>query len=57
MGEDQHKFQEGYEPLSQGHGRTNKGLPNLEEKSHHGYHPTKRDLNRTHMYRKSLPLT
>ena len=57
MGDDQHKFQEGYEPLAQGHGRTNKGLPNLEEKSHHGYHPTKRDLNRTHMYRKSLPLT
>ena len=37
MGDGQHKFQEEYEFLTQGHGRTNKGLPNLEEESHHGY--------------------
>ena len=37
VGNCQRKVQEEYEALSQGHGETNKGLPNLEEESYHGY--------------------
>ena len=33
----QHKIQEEYEALAQGHGGTKKGLPGLREDSQHGY--------------------
>ena len=53
MGDGQHKVQEGYEALTQGHG----GLPNLVEKSQYGYQTAKRDPTREPMNRKALPLT
>ena len=37
VGYGQHKVQKGHEALAQGHGGNNKGLPNLEEESQHGY--------------------
>ena len=37
MGRRKHKFQEEYEALSQGHGRTIRDSPNLKEKSQHGH--------------------
>ena len=37
MGKIQHKFQEEYEALAQGHGGTKGGLPDLREDSQHGY--------------------
>ena len=36
-GNGQHKVQEEYEALAQGHGGTKKGLPELREDSQHGY--------------------
>ena len=36
-GNGQHKVQEEYEALAQGHGRTKGGLLNLREDSQHGY--------------------
>ena len=36
-GNGQHKFQEEYEALAQGHGGTKKGLLDLREDSQHGY--------------------
>ena len=36
MGKIQHKFQEEYEALAQGHGETIRDSPNLKEKSQHG---------------------
>ena len=37
MGKRNHKFQEEYEALAQGHGETKRDSPNLKEKSRHGY--------------------
>ena len=37
MGNDQHKVQEEYEALAQGHGRTIRDSLNLKEKSQHGH--------------------
>ena len=37
VGNDHHKFQEEYEALTQGHGGTKGGLPDLREDSQHGY--------------------
>ena len=37
QGKDQHKVQEEYEALAQGHGGTKGGLPDLREDSRHGY--------------------
>ena len=37
MGNGQHKVQEEYEALAQGHGGTIRDSPNLKEKSQHGY--------------------
>ena len=36
-GNGQHKIQEEYEALGQGHGRTKGGLSDLREDSQHGY--------------------
>ena len=36
MGKRQHKVQEEYEALSQGHGGTKRDFPNLKEKYQHG---------------------
>ena len=36
-GNGQHKVQEEYEALAQGHGGTKGGLPGLREDSQHGY--------------------
>ena len=52
----QHKFQEEYEALAQGHGGTKGGLLDLREDSHHGYQ-MQRELTRTPMNRKALPFT
>ena len=37
QGNCQHKVQEVYEALAQGHGGTKGGLPDLREESQHGY--------------------
>ena len=37
QGNGQHKVQEEYEALAQGHGRTKGGIPDLRENSQHGY--------------------
>ena len=37
MGDGQHKVQEEYEALTQGHGGTIRDSPNLKEKSEHGH--------------------
>ena len=37
VGNSQHKVQEEYEALSQGHGETIRDSPNLKEKSQHGH--------------------
>ena len=57
MGKIQHKVQEDYEALAQGHGGTKKGPP-----QHKGGNSTwapnaKKDLTREPMYRKALPFT
>ena len=36
-GNGQHKVQEAYEAVAQGHGETKGGLSDLREDSHHGY--------------------
>ena len=36
VGNDNHKFQDDYETLAQGHGGTIRDSPNLKEKAQHG---------------------
>ena len=53
----QHKVQEEYESLAQGHGRTKMGLPQPKGGNSAWAPNAKRDLTRAPMYRKYLPLT
>ena len=57
MGKIQHKFQEDYEALYQGHGRTKKGLPQPKGEMSTWEPNAKQDLTREPMYRKDLPFT
>ena len=57
MGKIQHKFQEEYEALAQGHGRTKKGLPQLKGGNSAWEPNAKNNLTRAPMYRKALPFT
>ena len=57
MGKIQHKFQEDYEALAQGHGGTKKGLPQPKGRNSAWAPNVKKDLTRAPMYRKSPPFT
>ena len=57
MGKSQHKVQEEYEALAQGHGGTKKGLPKPKGGNSTWEPNIKKDLTRAPMYRKSLPFT
>ena len=57
MGKIQHKFQEEYEFLGQGHGETKKGLPQPKGGNSVWAPNAKKDLTRAPMYRKALPFT
>ena len=57
MGKGQHKVQEEYEALDQGHGGTKKGLPHPKGEIS-AWEPNEiKDLTRAPMYGKSLPFT
>ena len=55
MGKNQHKVQEEYEALAQGHDGTKKGLPKPKGGILAWVPNAKKDLTRAPMYRKSLP--
>ena len=57
MGKSRHKFQEEYEALAQGHGRTKKGLPKPKGGISTWVPNAKKDITRAPMYRKALPFT
>ena len=57
MGKIQHKVQEEYEALAQGHGETKKGLPQPKGGISVWAPNEKWDLTRAPVYRKSLPFT
>ena len=57
MGKIQQKFQEDYEALSQGHGRTEKGLPQPKGQMSAWEPNAKEYLTREPMSRNDLPLT
>ena len=57
MGKRQHKFQEEYEALAQGHEGTKKGLPQPKGGNLAWAPNTKKDINRAPMHRKTLPFT
>ena len=57
MGKIQHKVQEEYEALAQGHGRTKKGPPQPKGGNSTSAPNEKKDLTRAPMYRKALPFT
>ena len=57
MGKIQHKFQEEYEALAQGHGGTKKGLPHPKGEMSAWAPNAIKDLTREPMYGKYLPFT
>ena len=56
-GNGQHKFQEEYETLAQGHGGTKKGFPHPKGEMSAWAPNAIKDLTRAPMYGKSLPFT
>ena len=57
LGNGQHKVQEEYEALAQGHGRTKKRLPQPKGRNLVWEPIAKKDLTRAPMYRKVIPFT